>query len=122
MKKENKKLTSRQDILEGLWLERWAVFNWWKVSKIKKMPFSLMLEFEEPNGVFKYRETNIYEILYSLESNFFEVMFDDWLDKEKTREKRWIPTYAQIVKRETVLSSDPLQYLIDNQPETLGSM
>ena len=124
--KENKKLSSRQDILEGVRLEKWALFNWWKVSKIKQMPFSLMLEFEEPNGVFKYRETNIYEILYSPESNFFEVMFNrlqtdicfyNWITKEEIMPFRGTDDVA---KMKCLTSPDPLTFLLTELNETLG--
>ena len=79
------------------------------------MPFALMLEFEEPNWGFKYRETNIYEILYSPESNFFLSMYGD----KRVQEYEWVSArLCDIMKRDCVSSSDPLQYLIDNLKET----
>lgn len=101
MGKEVNKLTSRQDVL-NVWVSKWATFQWLKILNIEKnWPSTKIVTFENDIDLIG----NVYEILYSPESNFFEVMFGEVRDGYH--------------KKNCVDSLDPLQYLIYNLNETI---
>ena len=109
MKEEIKKLESRQDVLD-VWVSKWAVVMWKELHKISRI--KVVWNIVEVNKCAELYFYNIYEILYSPESNFFEVM-NSLCDRKNTK-------YPNIMKVICVTSSDPLQYLKDNLNETLG--
>lgn len=109
MKEEIKKLESRQDVLD-VWVSKWAVVMWKELHKVSRI--KVVWNIVEVNKCAELYFYNIYEILYSPESNFFEVM-NSLCDRKNTK-------YPNIMKVICVTSSDPLQYLKDNLNETLG--
>ena len=114
--KKFKQLSSRHDVLD-LWVSKWASIDSLEVKNIKHYwdavdVVDLMVDLWA--GYIEKARYNIYEILYSPESNFFEVMF-----QEKSKEFVFDAfTDLEFVKACCVNSSDPLQYLLDNLNET----
>lgn len=112
MEKENKKLESRQDVLD-VWVSKWAMI-WEETVKEWRFLydiFRLMVTDTYKRDV-QIWDYSIYEILYSPESNFFEVMFaypfaDEWL------RSFWKQTLSDEIKKRCVTSFDPLIYLLD---------
>lgn len=119
----SKKLESRQDVLD-VWVSKWGVFNWEKIIGAYKdwanWSLGLFGEIASYTDRESFNLVSIYEILYSPESNFFEVMFwNKWKTQKNslyTLQYEWkICEYHKII---CAISKDPLQYLIDNLTET----
>jgi len=106
-----KKLESWSDVLD-VWVSKWAVYKNKKVNLpdrwIEYDNWRVWLYHKQDtiydSEILETIMTNIYEILYSPESNFFEVMFPRNI----------------LARVDCVISKDPLQYLIDNINETLS--
>ena len=121
MEKENKKLESRQDVLD-VWVSKWAVFVGKDVKRaVYSWSYAILIIFEEYTPTF-----SIYDILYSPESNFFEVMFEwnkrmppCWMSKTYQEIVVFRGVYWEYMKCSCSISSHPLQYLLDNLNETL---
>ena len=109
MGKENKKLESRDDIL-SCWAEKWGMIEWNVVkTTTEECDFNqntsrLVNGMYEWTGDSRPEYYSKYEILYSPESNFFEVMF--WKVRDGYHKKNCVD------------SLDPLQYLKDNLNDT----
>jgi hypothetical protein len=136
-KNEVKKLSSRQDVLD-VFVEKWAVITWKELHKVSRI--KVVWNIVEVNKCAELYYYNLYEILYSQESNFFEVMYtkkfankilstDLWFEWRDTcnydSTDSIMPAFTGNLcdyhKMMCAISSDPLQYLIDNLNETLGS-
>lgn len=116
-KKEIKKLSSRQDIVD-VWVEKWAKWQWQDIQEVK---FSVL------GGAFliykkkrKFINISLHEILYSLDSNFFSVVFPDLSDVDYGVGRDWLTTTPEDYKRDCVASNDPLTFLLTELNETLG--
>lgn len=140
MGKEIKKLESRQDVLD-VWVSKWAVIEWFTLDKAVmwvhnwKEIWKVWIVVKEWN---KYPicpiEFDIEKILYSPESNFFELFWKcKWCwecdTKRSLKDTKCNVCWWKLeehndsiyIKTRCVTSSDPLQYLKDNLNETLGS-
>lgn len=100
MGKEIKKIESRQDVLD-VWVSKWAVIDSMNI-KSGIQAWRAYFDCISYNS-WKYR-INIYQILYSPESNFRESMF--WEVRDGYHKKNCVD------------SLDPLQYIIDHLNET----
>lgn len=108
MEKENKKLESRQDVLD-VWVSKWAVFVGKDVKRaVYSWSYAILIIFEEYTPTF-----SIYDILYSPESNFFEVMF--WGLEEQHNPD--IPE-RKYIKQQCATALDQLTYILDNISDT----
>lgn len=123
MKEEIKKLESRQDVLD-VWVSKWAVVMWKELHKVSRI--KVVWNIVEVNKCAELYFYNIYEILYSPESNFFEVMFNrlqtdicfyNWITKEEIMPFRGTDDVA---KMKCLTSPDPLTFLLTELNETLG--
>lgn len=123
-----------QDLL-NLWIERGAMFHWNNIQWAEKS--ATWYRFESPSKnpiiyetvIFHFEkkdrlEVSATDILFSPESNFFEVLFPTeeyggikaWeYEWEEMREEECVYiSRASFHKMQCVVSPDPIQYCIDN--------
>lgn len=108
-----KKLESRQDVLD-LWVSKWAVFSKRKIRDAEIMHGSVAVDLYYHWSI-EIKIKNIYEILYSPESNFFEVMFPE---KSKNTDIFDDFTDLEYMKAICVTAPDPLSRLVETLNET----
>lgn len=114
MEKEIKKLESRQDVLD-VWVSKWAVMFWFDLEKVEyliKWWVSMCCIYSKQYGWWY----DIEKILYSPESNFFEVMFPEKYKEENSFDE--FKNQSDRCKAHCVTEPDPLAFLISRLNET----
>lgn len=121
----NKKLESRQDILD-VWVSKWAKMWDAQIKNIEIMNkedrcstcrWWVYVDLWEHNF---WWNLHIYEILYSPDSNFFEVMprkeiyMTVYIEhKADTRPRAITDTNYEVIKTMSMLAPDILEYLLN---------
>ena len=106
-----------QDLL-NLWIERGAKYKWetvWDVAATHE-------EYLLVDVFWSYKKSMTYAVLFSPESNFFEVMkrTDQWVERYAIDKNYWARCTSRFLEKSeyhkimAVLSPDPIQYCIDN--------
>lgn len=105
-----KRLESRQDVLD-VWVNKWATFRLTKVENIQYSSFWEIWQCHIECELYGW-VVDVCTILYSPESNFFEVMYP------KKKWDRFSDTQSSAKKMQCVTAPDPLTFLLTDLNET----